>query len=85
MLNLKVWTWTSASWASATFTLCILYGLVAPPELHATRVLEATLPGFRWLSPGAFLLGLAESFLFGAYASAIFVALHNLFHRRFVK
>lgn len=84
MLNLKVWTWSLACWAAITFLVCIAFGIVAPPSLHMAKPLEVLLPGFRWLTPVGFLIGLVESFLYGAYAGLVFVPLHNLFHRRFL-
>lgn len=82
MLSLKVWTWSLACWAAITFLVCVVYGLLAPPSLHMAGALEVLLPGFRWLQPVGFLIGLVESFLYGAYAALLFVPLHNL-HRRF--
>ena len=81
MLNLKVWTMSLGSFLTVSFVLCVLGGLAAPglPIKHV--VLEAVLPGFVWISPGAFLLGLVESFLFGVYAGLVFVPLHNFFAR----
>jgi len=35
------------------------------------------LPGFQWLSPGSFVLGLVETFLYGAFAGLIFTLIHN--------
>lgn len=83
MLNLKVWTFSLATWAAITFLVCVLYGLVAPPSLHMARALEIVLPGFEWLTPAGFLIGLLESLLYGAYAGLLFVPLHNAFYRRF--
>ena len=84
MLSLKVWTWSLACWAAITFLVCIAYGLVAPASLHMASALEVLLPGFRWLHPVGFFVGLVESFLYGAYAGLLFVPLHNAFYRRFV-
>lgn len=84
MLSLKVWTWSLACWTAITFLVCVAYGLVAPPSLHMAKALEVLLPGFRWLQPVGFFIGLVESFLYGAYAGLLFVPLHNLFHRRFL-
>jgi hypothetical protein len=39
-------------------------------------------PGFRWLTVGSFILGLVESFLYGAYAGLVFVPIYNLVLRR---
>lgn len=43
---------------------------------------EQVLPAFKWLTWWGFLLGLAESFLYGAYAGLVFCPLYNLLHRR---
>lgn len=83
MLNLKVWTLALATWAAITFVVCVAYGLVAPPSLHNARALEVLLPGFEWLTPVGFVIGLFESLLYGAYAGLLFVPLHNAFYRRF--
>ena len=83
MLNVKVWTIALGSFLAVSFTLCVLGGLFLPglPIRHV--VLEAVLPGFEWISLGAFALGLAESFFFGAYAGLLFALLYNFFSRRF--
>lgn len=82
MLNIKVWTMALGCFLATSFTLCVVGGLIAPglPIKHVT--LETLLPGFVWISPGAFLLGFVESFLYGIYAGLVFVPLHNLFARR---
>lgn len=82
MLNIKVWTMSGGSFLAISFILCVLGGVIAPglPISHAT--LELVLPGFVWISPAAFVLGLVESFLFGVYAGLLFVPLHNFFARR---
>ena len=82
MLNLKVWTWALGTWSAITFVVCVIWGLVTPESLHMHELLEAVLPGFRWLSPVGFLIGLVESFLYGAYAGLLFVPVHNFFARR---
>jgi hypothetical protein len=82
MLNIKVWMMALGCFLAMSFTLCVVGGLVAPglPIRHVA--LQTLLPGFVWISPGAFLLGLVESFLYGVYAGLVFVPLHNLFARR---
>lgn len=84
MFDLKVWLWSLGSASALSFVLCVLWGLVTPESLHMHRFLEIVLPGFEWLSVGGFLLGLIESFLWGAYAGVVFVPLHNFFHRKWV-
>lgn len=84
MLNLKAWAATSACWTAISFTLCVLGGVVAPGLPIPHRTLELILPGFVWISPGAYLLGLVESVAYGLYAALLFVAIHNFFVRRWV-
>lgn len=80
-LNWKVMTWSLGLFASLTFVICVIYGLVMPEPLHMTQFLEITLPGFRWLSAGSFVLGLVETFLYGAYAGLAFTGIHNVVRR----
>jgi hypothetical protein len=82
-LNWKVMTWSLGLFAAVTFVLCVVYGLVMPRALHLTQLLEITLPGFRWLSVGSFILGLVETFLYGAYVGLVFTGIHNAVRRRF--
>jgi len=82
MLDIRVLTWSLASFSSVTYFVCVLYGLVAPDALHMTAFLEQVLPGFRWLTPAGFVIGLVESFLYGAYAGLVFTPIYNRFHRR---
>lgn len=84
MLNLKVVTWSLALFGAATFIVCVLYGLVVPASLHMTSFLEAVLPGFEWLTPLGFLIGLAESFLYGVYAGIVYVPIHNRLAERWM-
>lgn len=57
--------------------LCVSYGLATPESLHMHAFLEQVLPGFKWLAPSGFLVGLAESFLYGAYAGIVCVPVHR--------
>lgn len=82
MLNIKVVAWSLALFGAVTFVVCVLYGLVVPESLHMTEWLEAVLPGFRWLAVTGFLLGLAEAFLYGAYAGLVFTPIYNALSRR---
>ncbi len=81
-LNWKVMTWSLGLFCAVSFVLCVLYGFVVPKTLHMVQFLEITLPGFQWLSPGSFVLGLVESFLYGAYAGLVFTPIYNLVARR---
>lgn len=82
MLSIKSLTLSLALTAAITFVLCVLYGLIVPPELHAGELLARILPGFHWLTFGGFLIGLAESFLYGAYTGLVVGGLYNVLQRR---
>jgi hypothetical protein len=81
-LELKVMTWSGGLFGAVTFVACVVYGLIVPAAFHASPLLEQLLPGFRWLTPGSFLLGLVETLVYGAYAGAVFSLIHNAVLRR---
>ncbi len=60
-----------------TYVLCVGYGLLVPEQFRMHTAWQALLPGFTWLSPASFLLGLAESFAYGFYISVVFVPIYN--------
>lgn len=82
MLNIKVLAWSLGTFGAVSYLLCILYGLVVPGSLHMDSALEVVLPGFAWLTPTGFLVGLVESFLYGVYAGLAFGIIHNAIARR---
>ena len=82
MLNVKTLTLSLALAAAITFVLCVLYGIIAPPQYHAPELLEKILPDFHWLTFGGFVIGLLESFLYGGYAGLLVGSLYNVLQRR---
>lgn len=82
MLKLKVTAWASSLFTTFSYLLCVGFGLLTPSSVHMHQLLELLLPGFRWLSVGAFFLGLIESFLWGLYLGGGFVLVYNLLCRR---
>ena len=83
LLNIRVVSWSLGIFMAITFILCVLYGLVVPQRLHGmSDFLEAVLPAFRWLTFGGFLLGIVESFLYGAYIGIVFVPIYNFLSRK---
>lgn len=79
MLNIRVLTWSLATFTTFSYVICVLYGLVAPASLHMVQFLEITLPGFKWLTFGAFIIGLVESFLYGVYAGLVYTPIYNFY------
>jgi len=82
MLNIKVVSWSLGIFTAVSFVLCVIYGLIVPQSLHMYQFLEAVLPAFKWLTISGFLLGLAESFLYGVYVGVVFVPIYNFIARR---
>lgn len=82
MLDTRTVTWSLSIFTTVSYLLCVLYGLVTPASVHMTQFLEIVLPGFRWLTLLGFLVGLVESFLWGAYVGLVFVPIYNAVHRR---
>lgn len=81
MLNTKLVSWALGIWGAITFVVCVVYGLVTPESLHMHEILEQLLPAFKWLTHWGFMLGLAESFLYGVYAGMVFCPVYNWVHR----
>ncbi len=82
MLNTKVLAWSLGLFLLVSYLLCVVYGLVTPEILHMHEFLETVLPGFRWLTLPGFLLGLAESYLYGVYGGIVFGKIYNAVWRR---
>ena len=82
MLDTKLTTWALGLFSAVTFVVCVIYGLITPESLHMHALLEQMLPAFKWLTWWGFLLGLVESFLYGAYTGLVFCPIYNWLHRR---
>ena len=82
MLNIKVVTWSLALWSSFSFVLCVAFVMLPPSSLSMHALLLQVLPGFEWYSWRGFLVGLIESFLYGAYAGLVYVPIYNFLHRK---
>ena len=82
MLSTKVVAWSLGLFGAVTFVVCVLYGLIAPEALHMSDFLQSVFPGFRWLTPGGFVIGLLESFLYGVYTGLVFTPIYNALSKR---
>ena len=85
VLNTKLISWALGIWSALAFVVCVVYGVVTPQSLHMPTLLEQLLPAFKWLTWPGVLLGLVESFLYGAYAGLTFCPIYNFLHRRMVR
>ncbi len=62
-----------------TYLACIAWGLLTPPSLHMHTAWAPLLPGFRWLTPGGFAIGLIESYFYGWWFAFLYVLFYNRF------
>lgn len=81
-LNIRVATFSLATFTVVSYVLCVLYGLIVPKELHLVQFLETILPGFKWLTVGSFFIGLLESFVYGVYVGLVFTPIYNFYQRK---
>ena len=81
-LNIRVLTWSLASFTLLTYLVCVVYGLIVPESFHMVQFLEIALPGFKWLSIGSFFIGLVESFLYGVYAGLVYTPIYNFYNKK---
>lgn len=81
-LNTKVVALSLGALLAVIYVLCVLFDLLLP--VYTMRsAWSPLLPGFIWLTPLSFLLGLAESFIWGLLLGVIFVPIYNYFSDRF--
>jgi len=76
MLRTKTWSLALGGTFAITYVICILWHL-AVDDPAGVQMLQSMFPGLAWLTPLGFLIGLVESFVYGAYGAAVFVFLHN--------
>lgn len=81
-LNIRVLTWSLATFTLFTYLVCVAYGLIVPESFHMVQFLEIALPGFKWLTIGSFFIGLVESFLYGVYAGLVYAPIYNFYNRK---
>ena len=68
--------WALSLFLALTYLVCIGFDLIFP-EYAMYETWSGLLPGFVWLTPAGFAIGLAESFVYGWYGALIFGGLFN--------
>lgn len=68
--------WALSLFLALTYVVCVVFDLIFP-GYAMYEVWSGLLPGFIWLTPMGFIIGLVESFLYGWYAALIFGGLFN--------
>ncbi len=81
-LNAKVAALSLGVFLVAIYVLCVIFDLLLP-AYAMNSAWSPLLPGFTWLTLSSFLLGLAESFVWGLLLGVIFVPIYNYFVDRF--
>ena len=76
--------WALSLFLVLSYLVCVAFDLIFP-GYAMYRVWSGLLPGFVWLTPVGFIIGLVESFLYGWYAALIFGGLFNAFAGRGAK
>ena len=84
MKTLPFWpiAWTLAFFAAIIFTFDMLLGVLFPNWWVMQKIYEFLLPGFTFISWGAFFLGLVESFIGGFLTAVLFVPIWYYFASR---
>lgn len=83
-LNTKVVALSLGVFLAVLYVLCVMFDLLLP-VYAMNSAWSPLLPGFTWLTPASFLLGLVESFVWGLLSGVIFVPIYNYFLVRFAK
>lgn len=70
--------WSLSLFLGVTYLLCVGFDLIFP-AYAMNGSWAALLPGFVWLTPISFMIGLGESLLYGWYVALVFGGLYNVF------
>ena len=79
MVKSRTWICTLGLLFAQIYIMFVIRDLISPLSVSTRRVFEILLPGFQWLTPGRFLLGLAESFLWGVYTALVVTPAANIY------
>jgi hypothetical protein len=61
------------------FVFCVIRDLLTPFSEPVRRAFEIFLPGFKWAISATFLLGIVESFLWGAYLELLMFPMFKMY------
>ena len=80
-LSLKAVGHATSLFLAITLVLCVCFDLLFPSRAMY-QSWQALLPGFHWISWRSFLLGVVESYVYGWYATLIWVPIYNVSTQR---
>lgn len=73
--------WSLGLFFAITYTVCVVFDLVFPGQ-SMTRLWAPLLPWVDGISIGGYVIGLAETILYGWFVALIFGPLFNYFSER---
>jgi len=79
MYKMRIWICTLGMLSMLAYIHVTLWELIRGRQIGIDRALYILLPGYQ-LTTGGFIIGLVESFLWGAYVAVFFVIIHNYFY-----
>ena len=80
-IPLQALGWSLGIFFAITFTICVLFDLAFPSQ-EMSRLWMQLLPWVDGISIGSYLLGIAETLLYGWFVELIFGPLFNFFAER---
>jgi hypothetical protein len=75
-LNLEKVGLASGLFLAVVYLACVAFDLLYP-RMAMYVVWQRLLPGFTWLTPGSFVLGLVESFFYGIFFAIVFAMIYD--------
>lgn len=73
--------WSLGLFLAITYTLCVIFDLVFPGQ-QMTSLWTPLLPWVDGISLGSYVLGLAETLVYGWFVALVFGSLFNFFAER---
>lgn len=73
--------WSLGIFFAITYTICVVFDIVFPGQ-SMTGLWDPLLPWVDGISPGGYVLGIAETLLYGWFVALIFGPLFNFFAGR---
>lgn len=80
-IPIQALAWSLGIFFAITFTICVVFDLVFPGQ-STTSLWNPLLPWVDGISLGGYILGIAETLLYGWFVALIFGPLFNFFAER---
>lgn len=80
MFKLRVWVLSLGSFCVLAFVQFLIWDRALAGHAQIYEIARVVLPGFDSHTIRGVLLGIMDSFLWGAYAALLFVPIHNYYY-----